>query len=539
MNFKTRKISKKAPKIPKPKKVKYGSKRSIGFSIPVIASLVIIIILGVGIVKAFSSIDFTLFLKVAGEELEQDAYGHTNFLLLGTGGKEHEGGNLTDTIIVASLDNENNLVTMLSIPRDLFIKDDLVGNSRINENYYKAKTYFGSSTEGLEHMMSEVEEIIGVPIHYYLKADFQGFKDLIDALGGIDIEVKEAIYDPYYPKDGTFYYETFSISAGQHHMDGETALKYARSRKTTSDFDRAERQQQLIFAIKEKAFQTNIIFSTEKITNILDTLKENIETNIKVKEILTLGSMVNEFGEEQISHRLIHDDPTKCGGFLYTPSRDLYGGLFVLVPAGGFEFIHLYSDLNFNLPNISHEDSKLHILNGTSSGGTAGEAKQILKRYCFDVVRFGNARSEEIQQTTYYYKQKFDEDGDLIEEKPQALDFLPKMIPGTISTEIPQEYLEAGYFNEADIVLEIGYDYVNSETYIDDPFLYLPIYIPYTPPTTATATEDETDEEITTDSTESTTAEENTSSDTDNTEPTSEPITDPPIISEPPSDENQ
>lgn len=500
MNFKTKRISKhspKPPKLPKAPRLKRISNRNgkkFSISLPLIISLVIIFVLGAGIVKAFKSIDFTLFLSVAGEELQQDAYGHTNFLLLGSGGKEHEGGNLTDTIIVASLDNETKLVTMLSIPRDLYLEDSLVGNSRINENFYKAKTYYGSTTEGLDHMKNQVEKIIGVPIHYWLKVDFQGFKDLVDALGGVDVYVENSIYDPYYPKDGTFLYETFSIDVGQHHMDGETALKYARSRKTTSDFDRAKRQQEIIYAVKEKALETEIIFSTEKITSILNTLKENVETNMKVKEILTLGSMIDEYSKDQISHRLIHDDPTQCGGFLYTPSREYYGGQFVLIPAGGFEFLHLYSDLNFNLPIVSNENSRIHILNGTGTGGVAGEAKQILKRYCFEIVRFGNARSTDLTQTTYYYQEKFDEKGKLINEKPRALDFLTKMIPGTISTDIPQEYIEEGYFNEADILIEIGSDYANSEDYIDDPFYYLPALAPAKPAAAPEAASEETPE---------------------------------------------
>lgn len=494
MNFKSKKIRNKIPKVPKPSRQTHiGGKKKITIGLPVITSIVIILLLGVGIVKAFGSIDFTLFLRVAGDELQKDGFGHTNFLLLGTGGKEHEGGNLTDTIIVASLDNENKLVTMVSIPRDLYVKDTLVGSSRINESYYRAKSHYGSSAEGLDHMKKRVEEIVGVPIHYWIKVDFQGFKDLIDAIGGVDLYVNEAIHDPYYPKDGTFLYETFSLSAGEHHMDGETALKYARSRKTTSDFDRAERQQELLFAIKEQALKSEIIFSTEKITNILNTLKANIETNIQVKEILTLGSMITEYNEQQISHRLIHDDPSRCGGFLYTPDRQLYGGQFVLLPAGGFEFLHFYSDLNFNLANVAHQNTRLHILNGTKTGGIAGEAKQILQRYCFDVVRFGNGRNQEVTQTTYYYQPKLDEKGQPIKEQPLALTFLMKLIPGQVSTEIPQEYLDAGYHTATDLILEIGSDYADSENYLDDPFYYLPAITPATPAASTETTTESTE----------------------------------------------
>lgn len=462
-------------------------------TIPILASLIIILILGYGIVKALSSINLGILLEVAGEELQTDNYGHTNFLLLGTGGKFHDGGNLTDSIIVASLDNESKLMTMLSIPRDLFVQNEEIVDSRINEIYFNAKSKLGSSAAGLEYMKKKVEEIVGVPIHYWVKIDFQGFKDLVDALGGIDIEVKDAIYDPFYPKDGTYLYEPFSISPGLHHMDGEVALKYARSRKTTSDFDRAARQQQILYAIKDQALKTDTLLSKEKIKNILTALKENIETNIKVQEILTLGSFAEGFTPDQLVHRLIHDDPTQCGGFVYTPMREAYGGMFVLVPAGGFEFLHLYADLNFNTPKIIPAGDKIHILNGTGSAGTAGEAKQIFQRFCFDITRFSNARSKEIKETTYYYQIKLDENGEAVETpEPLSIKFLQKLIPGKVSTQIPQEYITEGYFNSANILIEIGEDYVNSPDYVNDPFYYLPAAPTATPAADTTTPAPET-----------------------------------------------
>lgn len=512
MNFKTRKIRKIVPQAHKkddavkPQKIAI-SKKKVGIMSGLTLSLVIIILLFIGIAKALKSINFTVFLKAAGDELQTDAYGHTNFLILGTGGKNHEGSDLTDTIIVASIDDDSKLVTMISIPRDIYMKDETVGNSRINEVYYNAKNYYGSSMEGLDHMRNKVETMMGIPIHYWIKLDFDGFKELIDALGGIDVYVEKPIYDPYYPKDGTFLYEPFSISAGQHHLDGETALKYARSRKTTSDFDRANRQQQIIYAVKEKALQTEIIFSKDKITKLLNTLKENIETNITVKEILTLGGMAADYKPEQISHRLIHDDPTKCGGLLYTPAREFYNGMFVLIPAGGFEFIHRYSDLNFNNPQIAGENPKIIILNGTKIGGVAGEAKQILQRLCFDVIKFGNGKSQDVTETTYYYKEKLDEDGEAINSRPEALKFLTKLIPGKESTALPQEYFEEGYLQTADIVIEIGKDYIDSPEYVSDPFYYLPAPKQPATPGTVEATTGTTETASATEPSEATTTE--------------------------------
>ncbi|MFH1218466.1 MAG: LCP family protein [Candidatus Peregrinibacteria bacterium] len=477
MHFNIKKLSKKVPKSAKPKALPRIPGQKIIFRLPILISIAIILILCIGIVKALSNLDMSVFLEIAGNDLQEDAYGHTNFLILGTADDENEGTFLTDTMIVASLDPEKKLVTMVSIPRDYYVHSDEMDYLKINEIYLYAKVYFGNSTEALEHLKSKVEEITGIPIHYWALINFQGFKDLIDALGGVDVEVKNDIYDPYYPKDGTVYYETFKISAGLHHMDGETALKFARSRQTTSDFDRAGRQQQLIYAMKEKALSTEVLLSSAKIKNILTALKSNIETNITVKEILTMGSMAKNFSEDNLLHRLIHDDPNNCGGLVYTPMREFYNNKFVLIPAGDEEYIHRYTDLSLNHPEIAKEKSRIHVLNGTETPGIAGETKQILRRYCFEVNRFGNGRALNLTQTTYFYKQKYDEKGNPVPSRPVALDFLTKIIPGVESTEIPEEYKE--YMLETDIILEIGSDYTTSPNYIDDPFYYLPDpYIP-------------------------------------------------------------
>ena len=264
---------------------------------------------------------------------------------------------------------------------------------------------------------------------------------------------------------------------GLQHLNGKTALKYARSRETTSDFDRSKRQQQLIMAIKESALKANIIFSKEKISNILEIIKANINTNITIEEILTLGSIAKDYSKDSIITRLIHDDPTRCGGFLYTPERSYYGGAFVLVPAGGFETIHKYADLIFGFSAIAKENSKIQILNGTLRAGVAGETKQILQRFCFNILKFGNAEKKDFSQTTYYYKIKLDEKGEQIDSRPLTLDFLKKLIPGKEVEGIPQKYIDLGY-TDSDIILELGTDYTSSQNYMEDPFYSLPMLAP-------------------------------------------------------------
>lgn len=462
----------------------FSLKNKVLFSL--VIGIVIVIFLLTGIVKALGKIDVSSVLKIAGADLRTDENGNTNFLLLGSGGEGHDGGDLTDTIIVASYNHKSQLATMMSIPRDLFVKDKEVGSSRINEVFFNGNLYYDDPAKALEHFMEKVEEILGEDIHYYAKVDFKGFKELIDAIGGVDVYVNESIYDPFYPKAETVLYETFSLQKGLQHLDGDTALKYARSRKTTSDYDRSDRQQKILYAIKDQVLKSNLIFDQDKIQEILDTLKANVKTNISVKEILTLGAIAKNISQDKLVHRLLHDDPTRCGGFLYPPDRSLYGGAFVLIPAGGWDFLHLYTNLNFNYPEIARENTRIQVLNGTRGGGIAGSTKQILQRYCFDINRFGNGRSKEITETTYFYKQKFDENGKEIESRPKALDFLQKLIPGKESMNIPTDYSE--YMEGTDLLLEIGSDYTNSPQYIRDPFLSLPA-LPVQPATTEPATE--------------------------------------------------
>jgi len=456
-----------------------------GANISIILSIIAIVVLCVLIVKVILSIDFRTLLLAAGENLETDSNNHTNLLLIGTGGEDHDGADLTDTIIVASLDQEKETVSMISIPRDLHVKDDLLQSIRINETYFYAKEYFGSSEEGLAYFEEKIEELTGLEIHYHVKINFGGFKQIIDSVGGIELDVPESIYDPYYPKDGTLYYETFQVPAGYQHMDGETALKYARSRKTTSDFDRSKRQQQIIHALKNKALQTKVVLDKDKLTSLLSTIKDNLETNLKVREMITMGAIAGDYNSENIITKQVHDDPVQCGGFLYAPPIENNGGAFVLTPAGGEEYMHLFFELIAKHPLAFKENLEIQVLNGTEKSGIAAENKQVLKRYCLNVSRFGNARSLGIKQTTIYYNPiplPKDNPGDETEYyRPNTLDIIKSLIPEAVeSTVFPQEYIDLGYNKSSDILLEIGTDYVNSDHYIEDSFypLYNIIYAP-------------------------------------------------------------
>ena len=429
--------------------------------------------------------------NIAGEELKTDSNNNTNFMMLGTGGKNHEGSNLTDSLIIASLDNDTKEITMLSIPRDLYIKNADLGSYKINEAFYrgtKQAPYETAKIEfGIKNIEKNIEDLMGIEVHYWAKINFEGLVQLIDEVGGVDVYVDETIYDPTYPKDGTFAFEAFRINKGEQHIDGATALKYARSRHTTSDFDRAKRQQKILTAFKDKALKKEVLLSVSKLTDLINVLGENIQTNMEIKEMITLAGIVKDTNKDKIYSKVLHDDPRYCGGLLYTPSREYYGGMFILLPAGGQEFIQKYMGLIFNYQTALNKRPKLQILNSSGTVGAATNTMQILKRFCFNTYRYGNGKDSMQEFTTYYYATKKDETGKITTPEPAIIKALQSVIPGKVSTDIPEEYIDYLYPNEtqaqfenSDIILELGKDYTESFNYIQDPYYTLPDVKAYT-----------------------------------------------------------
>ena len=447
-------------------------------------SIGVIVLLCTAIIKVFLSIDFQSVLLTAGATLETDSQNHTNFLLIGTGNEEHDGADLTDTLILASLDQKDKTVSMTSIPRDLHLKNDEYKSLRINEVYFYAKQETGSVEEGLQYLIQQVSELSGQEVQYYIKIDFKGFIEIIDVLGGIEVTLDDSLIDPFYPKGETGYLETFSLSKGKHILDGETALKFARSRKTTSDFDRAKRQQQILEAIKEKALKKQLILDQDKIKELLDTINKNFQTNLTTRELLTLGAIAKDFNKNSIHNSVISDDPVQCGGLLYTPDANLYKGAQVFIPAGGYEKITAFFDVMVKFPEALKESPSIHILNGTKKYGAAAETKQVLQRLCLNIYyQFNNARSTNIKDTTIYYTPvpipKESPEEETKHRIPYTIELLQYLIPtAKTSTEIPQEYIDKGYTKSSTILLELGEDYTSSSQFREDYFyaMYAEIY---------------------------------------------------------------
>lgn len=393
-----------------------------------------------------SNFRFTDLVMLVAGKVEQDDLGRTNVLLLGVGGGQHDAPDLTDSIIVASYNHRTRIASLLSIPRDLYVNMPGYDGSRVNKIYENLKPRLGSK-KALEVVRDAASKIANLDIHYYVKIDFSGFRDVIDTLGGIDIEVPKTIHDEAYPDEKMQGYTLFHVDAGLQHMDGETALKYARSRHSTSDFDRSLRQQEIIKAIKAKATEAKLFSSPMKLKTLWDTFQENIETDLSLREMITFAGIAKDFDTSRMVTKGLRDiEIVQEGGFLYTPERELYGGAFVLLPWGDtYESIHRYAKFLFERPEIYLEKARIEIQNGTGQSGVAGKLANRLSLYGFNVVLTGNTPNKEKFDTSQIYAYEPD-------KFTANLTALQEFLPIGSIRKAP----EGSVGTESDIVIVIG-----------------------------------------------------------------------------------
>lgn len=322
--------------------------------------------------------------------LKTDSDGHTNILLLGVAGETEQGGHLSDSIMIVSINPTRPSISVLSLPRDLYVSSK-VGDRKINEVYASAQYKHGEN-KGLEIAKDAVETFTGIEIHYGAVIDFALFEDGIDLLGGVDVFVPQDINDENYP-DENFGYQTFVVRRGLQHLNGDMALKYARSRKTTSDYDRARRQQDLALAIRQKIESNGWVENTQKLREFYDLFRRKVNTDIDLSELMALAKIGMGIDYGDIVSAVLNDDPTQRGGLLYAPAREFYNGQFVLLPQSMAD-TQAFLDLVLIHPEILLENAQIAVLNGTEEEGLAGKVGAQLRRLGFHVIEVGNHKTE-------------------------------------------------------------------------------------------------------------------------------------------------
>lgn len=355
---------------------------------------------GVKALVDMNVIQVSQIIDVAGTPLPTDEFGHTNFLLLGQGDQGHDGVDLTDTIIIASMDKDTDSAAMISIPRDLYMRTERMGAGRINALYRDFKHVLMRDQDlgpdeaqrvAMQELATELSNFFGIKLHHVVKVDFIAFTQAVDALGGVDIVVPEDLYDPEYPTEN-YGYQVFSVLSGPQHMDGETALKYARSRHSTSDFDRSRRQQDLIQALAEKGKADGTLTNPSRITALLRIMDEHVATTLTFREMVTLAKLGSDIDRSKIvSVQFSLEGP---GGFLYPPPRDQFGGAAVLIPNSWNE-IRTFMKLVLQERPLFLDTQPIDVLNAGAPSGGAGLLGMELDRYTLTVGDVKNCDCED------------------------------------------------------------------------------------------------------------------------------------------------
>ena len=269
----------------------------------------------------------------------------TNILLLGMGGASHEAGDLTDSMILVSYSHASGKLSLISLPRDLWV-DSL--KTKINAAYYWGEQRQAGGG-GLILSKAAVEEVTGLPVHYALAIDFTGFKQAIDLIGGVDVNVEKGFDDYEYPISGKeaaypveARYEHLHFDAGTQHMDGSLALKFVRSRHAEgeegTDFARSARQRQVILAFKNKALSSQTLLQPNKLAELANLYDQYIHTDITDADYGAFTRLALEVKPDQVqSISLSTGEETlpKALGILEVGNKNIYQGQYVLIARDG------------------------------------------------------------------------------------------------------------------------------------------------------------------------------------------------------------
>lgn len=401
--------------------------------------------------------------NVDPEKLNGEGDGRVNILLIGKGGPGHEAPDLTDTLLLASIDPVQNEAALVSVPRDLYVETETGYETKINAVYSLAKQARlangddsdadreAAENAGLSAIKSSVSDVLGVPVHYYAMVDFTAFKEAINTVGGITVNVEEPLYDqsvawllggnPLIADEGL---QTF---------DGDRALLYARSRKGSSrgDFDRTERQRQIIVALQQKVLSLGTFSNPFKVVELLNTLGGNVRTDLNgINELRRLYEIGQNIGSDRVVSIGLADPPNVL------VRTDNIGGLSVVVPSEGmfqYDDIRSYIRNTIRDPFLKRENARVLILNGTDVAGLATATMEELKSYGYNVVGVDNAPTSD-----YINNMLID---NTVGDKRYTKSYLERRVGLSATSERP---INVPGPEEADFVIILGTDEVTKTT---------------------------------------------------------------------------
>jgi LCP family protein required for cell wall assembly len=345
---------------------------------------------------------------VQSQRLKEDENGRSNFVIFGTAeddeNGEHGGPNLTDSVMVMSIDQDEKNAYMISLPRDMWVEYQeicTVGyQGKLNAVYFCGSNDGEDEAAGAAALQAKAGEITGLDIQYFVHLNFTAVVDAVDAVGGVDVTIEtddpRGIYDPNFDWKCSYTCHYVDYEKGEvAHLDGVHALALARARNAQGgyglpggNFDREKNQQKIIKALREKAVSAGTLTNLGAITGLIDALGNNLRTNIETKEIRTLMDLGGGIKTEDIiSLTLVdEDDPLVTTG--------MYNGQSIVRPiAGLFDYsaIAEYVDKELTSDPVVKEEAHITVLNGSGTSGVAQSEADKLEALGFVIDSVDNA----------------------------------------------------------------------------------------------------------------------------------------------------
>ncbi|MDO8672845.1 MAG: LCP family protein [Dehalococcoidia bacterium] len=293
-----------------------------------------------------------------------------NILLLGVDQRldQKDEPTRSDVMLVVTLDPYSKTAGMLSIPRDLYVpiplSDKQTFQAKINTAHFYGD-YYKYDGGGPALAKKTVQYNLGIKIHYYARVDFDAFLKIVNTLGGVTVDVETPLKDDEYP---TPYYgiRRVFIPIGLQHMDGETALQYARSRHQDSDFGRTKRQQKVLLAIRQRALQLELL---PKLPQLIIDFKDSVQTDLSPTEMLALARLGKDVDTSTLTMRTIEYPAVT------SMTTDEAGDILLPVRS---EIAKIVAEVFFD-PRLREQAAKVVVQNGTRTGGLATGAVGFLK----------------------------------------------------------------------------------------------------------------------------------------------------------------
>jgi LCP family protein required for cell wall assembly len=314
-----------------------------------------------------------------------------NILVMGTDARpDEQGPPLTDTLILLSLDPATRTAGMLSLPRDLWVHMPGVDVTTKINTAYRLGESSGYTGGGPQLVKDTVSSLIGQPVPYYVRVSFDGFVELVDLIGGVDVVLPTTIHDDKYPTVD-YGYEVFHLDAGTQHLDGETALKYVRTRNIDSDYGRARRQQQVIRAVADKVLRADMLPTVlARAPRLLYTMRSSIDTDLPMATQLELANFardnsLNEIRQLVLDSRFGEETYSEEGAWILVPDRTrmrtALDAFFSPGEAGDATA----------LSATTSDWVRVEVLNGTGEPGVAARTRDLLQAKGWQVISIGDA----------------------------------------------------------------------------------------------------------------------------------------------------